>query len=128
MTQLTHPDVDQIVLPNVLATLGDETRLAIIGYLDRHAGEGMTCGQFSNLGSKTSLSYHLAKLREAGIIHIEPVGTKRYVTLRRTDLDTRFPGFLDSIIESARCLPFAVDQGETLIGEAATIAGSHWND
>ena len=98
---IPHPDTDQIELPNVLTALGDETRLAMIGYLARDEQMPMTCGQFGDLGSKTVLSYHLAKLREAGVVHVRPEGTKRLITLRRADLDSRFPGFLDSIIASA---------------------------
>jgi DNA-binding transcriptional ArsR family regulator len=128
MITLPHPDADQIALPNVLAALGDGTRLAIIGYLARNDESGLTCGQFADLGSKTSLSYHLAKLREAGVIHVEPVGTKRIVTLRRADLDSRFPGFLDCVIEGARKLPFAVRDGEVLTGDEAASAGPRWND
>lgn len=105
MSQLPHPDIDQIALPNVLSALGDETRLAIIGYLARHEDIGMTCGQFSDLTSKTNLTYHLSKLREAGVVNIRPEGTRRRVTLRREDLDQRFPGFLDTIIASAITLP-----------------------
>ena len=97
---LPHPDTDQITLPNVLAALGDTTRLAIIGHLSRCEGIGMTCGQFTNLAGKTSITYHVSKLREAGVVNVTPEGTRRRVTLRRTDLDNRFPGFLDSIIAS----------------------------
>jgi DNA-binding transcriptional ArsR family regulator len=84
--------------------LGDETRLAIVGHLSRCAPIGMTCGQFTDLASKTAISYHLSKLREAGVINVMPEGTRRRVTLRRADLDARFPGFLDSIISSTRHL------------------------
>jgi DNA-binding transcriptional ArsR family regulator len=98
---LPHPDPDQIELPNVLTALGDETRLAMIGQLARHDGLEMTCGQFCALGSKTVLSYHLAKLREAGVVNVRPEGTKRYISIRTTDLDQRFPGFLASIMGSA---------------------------
>ena len=73
-------------------------------------------------------SFRADKLREAGVIRVEPVGTKRIVTLRRTDLDSRFPGFLDSVIMGARGLPFAVRDGETLIGAEASAAGPRWND
>lgn len=97
---LPHPDADQITLPNVLTALGDATRLAIIGELSRCGGLGMTCGQFTDLASKTSITYHVSKLREAGVVNVTPEGTRRRVTLRRTDLDNRFPGFLDSIIAS----------------------------
>lgn len=103
---LPHPDIDQITLPNVLAALGDETRLAIIGCLARCDGSrGMVCGQLGNLTSKTNLTYHVAKLREAGVVNVRPEGTKRRVTLRRDDLEQRFPGFLDSVIASAIELP-----------------------
>ena len=97
---LPHPDAEEITLPNVLTALGDTTRLAIIGHLSRCEGTGMTCGQFTNLASKTSITYHVGKLREAGVVNVTPEGTRRRVTLRRTDLDNRFPGFLDSIIAS----------------------------
>jgi DNA-binding transcriptional ArsR family regulator len=97
---LPQPDFDQISLANVLTALGDQTRLAIIGYLARDEAMGMTCGQFTDLASKTSLTYHIGKLREAGVVTVRPEGTKRRVTLRRDDLDQRFPGFLDAIIDS----------------------------
>jgi DNA-binding transcriptional ArsR family regulator len=98
MTTLPHPHADQIEFAHVLAALGDETRLAMIGVLAKGEPDEMTCRQFLHLGSKTGLSYHLAKLREAGLINVRPEGTKRMISLRRTDLDRRFPGFLDSII------------------------------
>lgn len=98
---LQHPDIAQIQLSDVLSALGDETRLAIVGHLARNGETCMTCGQFLGIASKTSLSYHLAKLREAGVIRVEPQGTARLVSLRREDLDSRFPGFLDSILSTA---------------------------
>jgi len=98
---LNHPDTEQIELANVLTALGDETRLAMIGYLARTEATEMTCGQFRGLGSKTALSYHLARLREAGVVNVRPEGTRRLISLRRADLDQRFPGFLDAIMGSA---------------------------
>ncbi|WP_172125935.1 helix-turn-helix domain-containing protein [Devosia sp. 919] len=107
---LPHPDPEQIELHGVLAALGDETRLAIVGCLARSdQSMGLVCGQLGGLTSKTNLTYHVAKLREAGVVHVRPEGTKRRVTLRREDLDGRFPGFLDSVISSAILLP-AVEQ------------------
>lgn len=102
---LPHPTADQISLANVLAVLGDQTRLAIVGYLARNEGVAMSCGQFLEFGSKTNLSYHLAKLREAGITSTEMSGTSRLITLRRGDLDRRFPGLLNSIVTAARDVP-----------------------
>ena len=98
---LPHPNTDQISLPIVLGVLGDPTRLAIVRYLASKEGVPLNCSQFLDLGSKTNLSYHLAKLREAGVTRAEVVGTNRLITLRRADLDARFPGLLDSVIAAA---------------------------
>ncbi|MBZ9676105.1 ArsR/SmtB family transcription factor [Mesorhizobium sp. ES1-1] len=98
---LPHPNTDQISLPIVLGVLGDPTRLAIVRYLASKEGVPLNCSQFLDLGSKTNLSYHLAKLREAGVTRAEVVGTSRLITLRRADLDSRFPGLLDSVITAA---------------------------
>lgn len=98
---LPHPSINQIRLENVLAVLGDPIRLAIAVQLSRSGGTPQACGDFLGLGSKTNLSYHLAKLREAGVTHSVAAGTNRLITLRRDDLDKRFPGLLDSILASA---------------------------
>jgi DNA-binding transcriptional ArsR family regulator len=124
---IPHPDIDQIELPNLLTALGDETRLAMIGYLARNEQLPMTCSQFLDLGSKTSLSYHLAKLREAGVVNVRAEGTRRLVTLRRADLDNRFPGFLDSIISNTRGLQLAARDGEALSGDANGMESPDWD-
>ncbi len=103
---LFHPSTDQIDLATVLAVLGDQTRLSIVGYLARNEGVQINCSRFLDLGSKTNVSYHLAKLREAGVTQTEVSGTSRLISLRRADLDQRFPGLLDSIIASAIQIPY----------------------
>lgn len=113
---LPHPPVDQISLPIVLAVLGDPTRLAIVRYLASKEGVPLNCSQFLDLASKTNLSYHLAKLREAGVTRAEVVGTSRLITLRRNDLDRRFPGLLDSVIAAA-----GEDQALPKVGTVAEI-------
>ena len=102
---LPHPEKDQISLATVLSALGDGTRLAILGHLARNEGTAQTCSRFSDITSKNNMTYHLARMREAGIVNVEPCGTARLVTLRRADLDQRFPGLLDSIIATATDLP-----------------------
>src|SRR5262245_13031476 len=103
--KLPHPTTEQIDLATVLSVLGDQTRLSIVGYLARNEHIRVNCSKFLEFASKTNISYHLAKLREAGVTHTEAQGTNRFVTLRRTDLDQRFPGLLGSIIASAIELP-----------------------
>jgi DNA-binding transcriptional ArsR family regulator len=102
---LPHPTLEQLDLATILGVLGDPTRLGIVAYLARNEGMPLNCGQFLDLGSKTNISYHLAKLREAGVTRTEVAGTSRLISLRRADLDRRFPGLLDSILASAKDLP-----------------------
>jgi DNA-binding transcriptional ArsR family regulator len=98
-----HPGRDQIELAPLLEALSDPTRLAIL--LDLADGSAETearCSAFLHLGSKTNLTYHLAKMRHAGITRVRVEGTSRYISLRRDDLEARFPGLLDTLIASAR--------------------------
>ena len=98
---LAHPTIEQITLHNVLSVLGDPTRLAVVRYLAARENTPANCSHFLDFGSKTNLSYHLAKLREAGVTRTEISGTSRLITLRRADLDQRFPGLLDSILAAS---------------------------
>ena len=43
-------------------------------------------------------SYHLRLLREAGVTRTRAEGTQRLISLRRDDLDGRFPGLVDVLI------------------------------
>lgn len=110
---LPHPTIDQISLPAVLAVLGDPTRLAIVRYLAARENVPANCSQFLDFGSKTNLSYHLAKLREAGVTRTRIAGTSRLITLRRDELDQRFPGLLESILAAV------ADPAEPKIDELA---------
>lgn len=98
-----HPPRDQIQLPQVLDCLSDPTRLAIICSLAGHdeSAADLRCGDFTGFSGKSNLAYHFGRLREAGLIATRVQGTARYVTLRRDDVDARFPGLLGSIITSA---------------------------
>lgn len=98
--RLYHPEREQISLPAVLDALSDPTRLAIALYLDR-VGESV-CGNLTPWASKTSLSYHFAKLREAGVTRARIQGTYRFTSLRWDDLDARFPGLLRQLLDAAK--------------------------
>ncbi|OAF06410.1 transcriptional regulator [Bradyrhizobium centrolobii] len=98
-----HPTREQIELPMVLDCLSDPIRLAIVYQLaqQERVSSELRCGDFSGLGAKSNLAYHFAKLRECGLTQTRIVGTSRMTRLRREDLDARFPGLLDAVINSA---------------------------
>ncbi|MCO6008818.1 metalloregulator ArsR/SmtB family transcription factor [Actinoallomurus purpureus] len=100
--EVFHPPVEELTLPKVLAALADPARLATVRTLAR-AGES-ACGQIQHDAglevSKSTMSHHLRILREAGITHSRVQGARRLLTLRRDDLDRRFPGLLDAVLHS----------------------------
>jgi DNA-binding transcriptional ArsR family regulator len=94
--QLIQPAAEELELATVLHALSDPIRLRIVRDLaDRGA---CNCGSFAVPVAKSTLSHHLRVLREAGLTLTEPSGTQRVVSLRRSDLDARFPGLLDAVL------------------------------
>lgn len=90
---LLHPARDQIDLVDVLAALGHPVRAEIVRRLA--SGEERFCGSVLPDVPKSTLTHHWRVLRESGVIRQRPEGRKLYITLRRDDLDARFPGLLD---------------------------------
>ena len=99
--EIRHPPADQIDLATVLRTVGDPVRLEIVRLL-ADGGE-RTCGPLAAvLGLPVSTgSYHLRLLREAGVTRTRADGTQRLISLRRDDLEGRFPGLVDVLTQSA---------------------------
>ena len=98
--QLYHPPRDQISLPGVLHALSDPIRLDLVRQLDDCKVE-RPCGSFDLPIAKSTATHHWRVLREAGVVRAREEGTKKYHSLRRDDLDSRFPGLLDSILANA---------------------------
>jgi DNA-binding transcriptional ArsR family regulator len=96
MSDLHHPAADEIQLTAVLHALSDPARLSVVRTL---AAEGeRACGTFPLGVTKATASHHFKVLREAGITMTRLDGAHRYLTLRREDLDARFPGLLDAVL------------------------------
>ena len=95
MVVLDQPEVDAIELADVLHALSDPTRLEIVRALD--ADGERQCGSFDLGLTKATRSHHFKVLREAGLTFTRLEGTARHVTLRRAEIDARFPGLLDAV-------------------------------
>lgn len=94
-----HPDLEEIELHAVLHALSDPMRLRIVAEL---AGGGeRTCNSFNLPIVKSTCTHHFKVLREAGVIRQRVEGTTRVNSLRRDDLDARFPGLLDAVLRGA---------------------------
>lgn len=98
MTDLAHPDADDLELTAVLFALSDPARLAIVRQLATPSGAGASCQAVAVEMPKSTRSHHLKVLREAGLTRSEPQGRERLLSLRRSDLDARWPGLLDAVL------------------------------
>lgn len=96
-----HPACEDLALPNILYALGDPVRLRIVGQLAA-AEEAMSCGDIDVVKevAKSTGSHHFKVLRESGLIRMVPQGRRILVSLRREDLEARFPGLLDTVIQT----------------------------
>jgi DNA-binding transcriptional ArsR family regulator len=92
--RIPHPAAEALDLPTVMRTVGDPSRLEIVRLLAD--GQARMCGDLSEaIGLPASTcSYHLRLLREAGVTRTRAEGTQRFITLRRDDLEARFPGLV----------------------------------
>ena len=93
--KIVHPAASALDLATIMRTVGDPLRLDIVRLLadDRPR----SCSEVSAaMGLPVSTcSYHLRLLREAGVTRTRAVGTQRFMSLRREDLEERFPGLLE---------------------------------
>jgi DNA-binding transcriptional ArsR family regulator len=92
--KIPHPSPSAFDLATIMRTVGEPVRLEIVRLLadDR----ARVCGDIAaELGLPVSTSsYHLKLLREAGVTRTQAQGTLRLVSLRRADLEARFPGLI----------------------------------
>jgi DNA-binding transcriptional ArsR family regulator len=97
---IDHPAREEIELGAVLHALSDPVRLKIVAALDSRP-DACAMGSIDVPVTKSTCTHHFRVLREAGIVRQRPEGTARMNTLRREDLDARFPGLLDTILSAA---------------------------
>ncbi|RJQ74477.1 ArsR family transcriptional regulator [Pseudonocardiaceae bacterium YIM PH 21723] len=92
---LVGPEVDALELGVVLRALADEHRRSVMMELaaDRTDGE-RGCNSFDLPISKQTQTHHFRVLREAGLINEIDYGNRKGIRLRRTDVESRFPGLL----------------------------------
>ncbi|WP_320671613.1 ArsR/SmtB family transcription factor [Patulibacter defluvii] len=96
------PPLEQVELPTVLRTVGEPIRLEMVRLLAD--GRARPCHEICEaLGLPNSTgSYHMRLLREAGLTRVRPEGTERRISLRREELEQRFPGLVDVLVRDDR--------------------------
>ncbi|MFI5606934.1 ArsR/SmtB family transcription factor [Amycolatopsis sp. NPDC051903] len=93
------PSAGDMTLAEVLTALSDPVRLGLVRQLAD--GAERKWGELRAPVAKSTLSHHLKTLRGAGVTDTREDGTRCFVTLRRAELDQRFPGLLDAVLSAA---------------------------
>jgi DNA-binding transcriptional ArsR family regulator len=93
--KIAHPAASALDLATIMRTVGDPLRLDIVRLLADDVPR--PCSEVSAaMGLPVSTcSYHLRLLREAGVTRTRAEGTQRFISLRRDDLEDRFPGLIE---------------------------------
>ncbi|NIY66405.1 ArsR/SmtB family transcription factor [Streptomyces malaysiensis] len=97
--QARHPATDEITLIDVMGALNDPIRVGLIRVLADEREHGW--GELRAPVAKSTLSHHLRVLRDAGVSRTRQEGTRCFVKLRSDDLNARFPGLLNAILDAA---------------------------
>ena len=92
----THPSLKDVVLERLFHALSDPVRLGIVRELARV--KEASCAALEGGRPKSTMSHHFRILREAGLVRTDVVGTTHHNSLRREELDVRFPGLMTAIL------------------------------
>lgn len=119
---MTHPNREDLSVVAVLEALASPVRLRILERLA--AGEALTCSTVLPDVPPSSASHHWRVLREAGVLFARREGRIILHTLRRDDLDGRFPGLLDAVLMAARDIdPHGGDRVHSAARQSSPTSG-----
>jgi DNA-binding transcriptional ArsR family regulator len=94
----TEPDLAEVDLVTVLQALADPVRVEIVRQLADCGASALSCGQIELPVTKSTTSHHLKVLTAAGLLRNREQGTRKFVSLRRDELERHFPGLIDLIV------------------------------
>ena len=100
MRPFKHPQIESVTIEQIFYALSDPLRLQIVRRLLRE-GE-TTCAALDYGRPKSSMSHHFRVLRESGLVLSRNAGTTHINSVRKEELEQRFPGIVDFILKSGK--------------------------
>ena len=100
MKNLHHPGKEDISVFGILYALSEPVRFSIVEQLA--SGAELTCGAFKlpSTKGKSTMTHHFKVLRDSGLIYTRVEGREHYTSLRRSEIEERFPKLLDTLLEA----------------------------
>jgi DNA-binding transcriptional ArsR family regulator len=103
MRPLIHPSIEDVTVEGILHALADPVRVAIFAEIIG-ADCARNCSNFLTVNDreipKATLSQHFKVLRDAGLIRGVRQGVEIQNSPRCSEIETRFPGLVASIVGS----------------------------
>ncbi|WP_336946800.1 helix-turn-helix domain-containing protein [Asaia sp. BMEF1] len=96
MADYDHPASESLTLLGVLRGLADPIRLEIVQHLG--SVPEASCAALLGDRPRSSMSHHFQVLRESGLVQTRIQGVQHFNSLRKADLDLRFPGLMDAVL------------------------------
>lgn len=94
---LTMKTTHKISLEQIMRALGDPVRLKAVKQLLKADGQEKACGTFDYTVTKATFSHHIKILEDAGVIKTRLEGTRKFISIKTTELKKKFPGLLELI-------------------------------
>lgn len=93
----THPSIKEVTIDSVLYALSDPIRRSIV--IKLLGCKDMNCSKAACTELPPStISFHYKVLRESGLVRSEKKGVEVMNSIRRVEIDKRFPGLLEAIL------------------------------
>jgi DNA-binding transcriptional ArsR family regulator len=87
---------------SVIQALADPVRVRIVRQLAAASGTELSCGELDVPVTKSTATHHIRTLVAAGVIGEREEGRRKFLWLRRSELDSRFPGLIDAVLLATR--------------------------
>ncbi|MBN8233928.1 helix-turn-helix transcriptional regulator [Halobacillus kuroshimensis] len=92
-----QPPIETIPFTKVLHALSEPNRIKIIRCLDESIENNCTAYSLKLMLPKSTVSHHIKVLREAGLIKARIEGKEHIYSLRRDEVEEKFPGLLRAV-------------------------------
>ncbi|GAA3931154.1 helix-turn-helix domain-containing protein [Microbacterium soli] len=101
MSEGKIPGRNELEIGKILSALSDANRRRVVlTLLAEPEGTERTCTSFELPVTKATSTFHFRVLREAGLTYDVSYGNRKGVSLRRSDVEARFPGLLKAVADA----------------------------